>query len=100
MRPESVAILALADAIPNYSREHLLQDVEKLIASKRYYTCEDLAIRYDVTVQTIKNWHRDGRLVPDLRVGTGTVRYSAAAVAGFECTSNHPENGEAMDRKK
>lgn len=88
MRSETTALLALADAIPNYGREALLQDVEPLISAKRFYTTADLTIRYGVTVQTLINWANAGDLVPDLKVGKGIVRYSAAAVAAFE--KKHP----------
>lgn len=88
MRGETVALLNMADAIPGYGREALLQDVELLIAQKKYFTTEELSARYGVTIQTLKNWEGDKKLVPDLRVGKGCVRYSAAAVAEFE--KNHP----------
>ena len=91
MRSETVAILIMADAIENYGRETLLKDVELLIAQKKYYTCDELAARYGVTIQTLKNWENDGRLVPDLRVGKGCVRYSAAVVSEFE--RKHPGKG-------
>lgn len=91
MRPETVAILALADAWDGFGREALLKDVELLIAQKKYYTCDELAVRYGVTIQTLKNWEADGKLVPDLRVGKGCVRYSAAAIAEFE--KKHPGKG-------
>jgi hypothetical protein len=88
MRAETVAILAMADAMENYGRDALLKDLERLIALKRYYSCEDLSVRYGVTIQTLKNWEKDEKLVPDLRVGAGCVRYSAAVVAEFE--KKHP----------
>lgn len=88
MRGETVALLNMADAIPDYGREALLQDVELLIAQKKFFTTEELSARYGVTIQTLKNWEADKKLSPDLRVGKGCVRYSAAAVAEFE--KNHP----------
>jgi hypothetical protein len=91
MRGETVALLNMADAIPGYGRECLLADVELLIAQKKYFSCEELSLRYGVTIQTLKNWESDGKLVPDLRVGKGCVRYSAAAVAEFE--RKHPGKG-------
>lgn len=93
MRGETVALLNMADAIPGYSREALLQDVELLIAQKKYFTTDELAVRYGVTVQTLKNWEKDRKLVPDFRVGGGCVRYSAAVIADFE--NNHPGRGDA-----
>ena len=91
MRAETALFLQLADTIENYGRETLLKDVELLIAQKKYYTCDELAVRYGVTIQTLKNWENDGRLVPDLRVGKGCVRYSAAVISEFE--RKHPGKG-------
>lgn len=90
MRNETVAILAMADSIDNYGRETLLKDIEPLM-SKKYYTSEELTIRYGVTGQTLRNWESSGMLVPDLRVGKGCVRYSAAVIAEFE--KNNPGKG-------
>ena len=74
-----------------YDRDALMQDLEELISKKKYYTCDELAVRYGVTIQTLKNWENDGRLVPDLRVGKGCVRYSAAVISEFE--RKHPGKG-------
>jgi hypothetical protein len=74
-----------------YDRDALLQDLEELISKKKYYTTEELSVRYGVTIQTLKNWEKDQILIPDLRVGKGCVRYSAAAVAEFE--RKHPGKG-------
>lgn len=84
MRAETVAILNMADAIPGYGREELLKDLQYLLPEKQFYSCEELAKRYGVTGQTLKNWEKDLLLIPDLRVGKGCVRYSAAIVAAFE----------------
>lgn len=91
MRSETHLILELADTMSGYGRECLLADVELLIAQKKYYTTEELSDRYGVTIQTLKNWEKDQILIPDLRVGKGCVRYSAAAVAEFE--RKHPGKG-------
>lgn len=91
MRAETIALLAVADSIQNFGREQFLKDLEPLIAQKRYYTCEDLAVRYGVSIQTLKNWEGDLKLVPDLRVGKGCVRYSAFVVEDFE--KKHPGKG-------
>ena len=88
MRAETIAILNMADAMENYGREQLLADLEKLVLDKKFYTCEELAARYGVTIQTLKNWETAGILQPDLRVGKGCVRYSSGAIAEFE--NNYP----------
>ena len=74
----------MADAIPGYSRNQLLADLEPLINQQHFYSTKELTERYGVTVQTLKNWEKDGKLVPDLRVGDGCVRYSATLLAEFE----------------
>jgi hypothetical protein len=91
MRSKTLLILELVDAMSDYDRDALLQDLEELLARKKYYTTEELSDRYSVTIQTLKNWEKDRKLVPDLRVGAGCVRYSAAVVAEFE--RKHPGKG-------
>lgn len=91
MRSETHLILSIVDAMSGYDRDALLQDLEELISKKKYYTTEELSVRYGVTIQTLKNWEKDQILIPDLRVGKGCVRYSAAAVAEFE--RKHPGKG-------
>jgi uncharacterized protein YjcR len=74
----------MADAIPGYSRNQLLADLEPLVKAGKFYSCEELTERYGVTIQTLKNWAKDKKLVPDLKVGAGCVRYSAALLAEVE----------------
>lgn len=92
MRSETTLILNIIEAIPGYGREALLQDLEPLITQKKYFATDELSIRYGVTIQTLKNWEKEQILIPDLRVGKGCVRYSAAVIAEFE--KNHPGRGE------
>ena len=91
MRGETVIILNMVDAWPGLGREAFLADLEPLIMQKKYFSTEELSARYGVTIQTLKNWENAGELVPDLRVGKGCVRYSAAVVADFE--KKHPGKG-------
>ena len=84
MRSETLAILTLADGIPNFSRQQLLKDLEQLIKQGQYYTTAEVAQRYAVTKQTILNWEKSARLVPSLRVSDGCTRYSSADLAEFE----------------
>ena len=88
MRVETVAILHMVDTWAGYGREALLSDLESLILSKKFYTCEELSVRYGVTIQTLKNWEAAEILMPDLRVGKGCVRYSSGTIAEFE--KNYP----------
>lgn len=96
MRSETDAFLKLADTIEGYGRETLLKDVEFLVSPKKYYSTDELAVRYGVTIQTLKNWEKDQLLVPDLRVGKGCVRYSSAVIEKFE--KNHP--GKRQDGQR
>lgn len=91
MRSETVAILALVDAMPNFSRADFLHDLEPLVNAGRFYTAEELAERYAVSEQTIRNWARDKKLEPTIKVGQGCLRYSAAELAEFE--KNNPGKG-------
>jgi hypothetical protein len=91
MRNETALILSIIERLPDYGREALLQDLEPLITQKKYYTTAELSTRYGVTIQTLKNWEKDQILVPDLCVGKGCVRYSAAVIAEFE--KNNPGRG-------
>lgn len=93
MRAETIALLNVADSIENYGREQFLKDCEKLIDQKRFYSCEELSERYDVSIQTLKNWEEQKKLVPDLRIGKGCVRYSAFVIEQFERNHN-PEKGK------
>lgn len=83
MQSETNIILSLADALPGYGRDRMLEDLEPLIRAKKFFTVQEVAERYGVTVQTVKNWAKE-KLVPSLRVGEGCVRYSAADLAEFE----------------
>lgn len=84
MRSETTAFLLMADSITGYGREQLLSDLEPLFRAGKFYTVDELSERYGVSKQTIRNWASDKKLVPDLRVGDGCVRYSAKVVAEFE----------------
>lgn len=77
-------ILSLADTIPGYSRAQLLADLEPLITPQKFYSVEELAVRYGVTTNTIRNWEGAEMLKPDLQVGKNCVRYSASNLAEFE----------------
>lgn len=77
-------ILNMAESIPDFGRDKLLADLEPLITAQKFFSAEELAVRYGVTEQTIRNWAKDKKLVPDLTVGKGCVRYSAAVLAEFE----------------
>jgi DNA-binding XRE family transcriptional regulator len=84
MRTETIALLNMADSIIGYGRDVFIADIKSLYPAKDFFTADELAERYGVSRQTIQNWEADGRLVPDLRIGKGCVRYSAAVVAAFE----------------
>jgi transcriptional regulator with XRE-family HTH domain len=91
MKSETVAILNLIDAMPNFSRAEFLADISNLVQPIKFWSAEELAERYGVTEQTIRNWERDKKLVPSLVVGAKCVRYSASDLAEFE--NKYPGKG-------
>jgi hypothetical protein len=90
MNAETVAILNLVDAMG--CRSAFLRDIEPLISEVKFYTAEDVAARYSVTEQTVRNWAREKKLVPTIKVGGGCLRYSSSDLAEFE--KKHPGSGE------
>jgi DNA-binding XRE family transcriptional regulator len=82
MNAETLAILNFVDAMG--CRSAFLRDIEPLVNENKFYSAEELAERYGVSEQTIRNWARDGKLEPDLKVGAGCLRYSSAVIADFE----------------
>ena len=84
MRSETVAILGMIDALPNFSRAEFFADIEHLVTPSKFYTQKEVAERYGVTVQTLINWEKQGRLSPDMRAGAGFIRYSETCLNNFE----------------
>lgn len=84
MRSETVAILGMIDALPNFSRSEFFADIEHLVKPAKFYTQKEVAERYGVTVQTLINWEKQGRLSPDMRAGAGFIRYSESCLNKFE----------------
>ena len=90
MKSETLAILNVLDAL-GISRKDFFEDLRPLIVEEKFYTAEDLAVRYAVSEQTIRNWAREKKLVPSIKVGVGCLRYSASDLAEFE--KNNPGTG-------
>ena len=90
MRSETISILNLVDSLP-MGRKGFFQDLAPLLVEEKFYTAEAVAERYSVTEQTVRNWARDKKLVPTIKVGGGCLRYSASDLAEFE--KNNPGRG-------
>jgi hypothetical protein len=91
MRSETLAILNLLDTF-GMQRKDFFADLAPLLVEEKFYTAEDVAARYSVTEQTVRNWAKDKKLVPTIKVGGGCLRYSASDLAEFE--KKHPGSGE------
>ena len=50
---------------------------------ERFFSTEDLARRYGVSRETIRNFTRAGKLPPPLRIG-GVQRWSEDSIKAFE----------------
>jgi DeoR/GlpR family transcriptional regulator of sugar metabolism len=90
MNAETIAILNLLDAMG--CRTAFLRDIEPLVSGNKFYTAEELAERYAVSEQTIRNWAKEKKLIPTIKVGIGCLRYSSSDLAEFE--KKHPGSGE------
>ncbi len=91
------AILQLADSIPGYSRNKLIEDCAPLWKGNKMFTQSDVAEHLDVTIQTIKNWNAIGYLIPTLKLPGGTCRYSISDIEVFKQTYKpnwHPRKAQ------
>lgn len=90
MNATTVAILALADALPG-GREALLKDLAPLCGDKLYFSPEAVARRYDVSLSCVKMWRRKGLLTPSMKIPGGTARYTLADLMQFESSTGRKE---------
>ena len=90
MNATTVAILALADALPG-ERETLLKDLAPLCGDKLYFSPEAVARRYDVSLSCVKMWRRKGLLTPSMKIPGGTARYTLADLMQFESSTGRKE---------
>lgn len=83
MRATTQHILSLADELPG-GRESFLDDIAHLLADRQYFSPDDLAARYRVSLSTIKHWKATGLITPSLKIDNGTSRYTLEDLAKFE----------------
>ena len=91
----TVKLLDIADMLFPRGRDEFLDDVMPVLKDRHFYTTEELAERYRVTPNTIKNWRAQGKLVPSLKIPGGSVRYSPADLHNFECETGRKEAEQA-----
>ena len=84
MKAATLTVLQVADLVVPGGRNAFLDDIVPLVASKRFFSTEDVAERYSVSIPTVKNWRASGRLVPTLKIPGGSVRYTLADLVQFE----------------
>lgn len=90
MNATTVAILALADALPG-GRNALLQDLAPLCGDKVYFSPEAVARRYDVSLSCVKTWRSKGLLIPSMKIPGGTARYTLSDLMKFESSTGRKE---------
>jgi|GEM_PF-5995098 len=90
MNATTVAILALADALPG-GRTALLKDLAPLCGDKVYFSPEAVASRYDVSLSCVKMWRSKGLLVPSMKIPGGTSRYTLTDLMKFELSTGRKE---------
>ena len=91
MNQQTLAILNLADQLIKGGRQALIADLADELATRRYLTTQEVADRYSVTQACVKKWREGGVLLPSLRIGNGTVRYSLADLQKFETACGRKE---------
>ena len=84
MKPQTLAMLVLADSVFPKGREEFIRDLIPSLALKKFLTIEDIAERYQVSISAVKTWIAAGKLVPALKIPGGTARYTLADVLNFE----------------
>jgi excisionase family DNA binding protein len=88
MKAETVLLLKLADTMSGYSSNALIADLAPMVLENRFYTTAQVAERYGVSKQTVRNWIDSGEMRVSLSMGDGgAVRISSADLAEFE--TNH-----------
>lgn len=67
--------LMLANEIPGYSAAKFLQEVRSWVKDDIFYSQQEIADKYNVSIQTVKKWCADGDLKPSFKRPNGTIRY-------------------------
>lgn len=86
MKAATLTVLQVADLVVPGGRNAFLDDIVPLVADRKFFSTEDVAERYSVSIPTVKYWRQAGKLVPTLKVPGGSVRYTLADLQKFEQT--------------
>lgn len=84
-------IFQIADSLPGYGRDALIMDIKPFVREKMYFTQKEIAARYKVTLDCVKQWCRAKKLQGTLKVPGGTVRYTLADLERFEDLTGRTE---------
>ena len=95
MNAATAAVLALADATIPGGRDTLLNDLVPMLADRKFYTAEQVAERYAVSLPTVRMWATRGKLVPSFKIPGGTARYTLEDLNEFERNSGRKEEEQA-----
>lgn len=86
-------IFQIADTMPGYGKEMLLSEVKPFVREKIYFKQQEIADRFKVTLDCVKQWCKAKKLQHSLKVPGGTIRYTLADVEQFEeLTGRSPKN--------
>lgn len=89
------SLLTVADTIFPGGRAAFLDDLVPLVADKKFFSTEEVAERYRVSIPTVKNWRKEGKIVPTLKIPGGSVRYTLADLQNFEQQTGRKEAEQA-----
>jgi len=91
-------IFQIADSLPGYGRDALIMDIKPFVREKVYFTQKEIAARYKVTLDCVKQWCRGKKLCGSLKVPGGTVRYTLADLDRFEELTGRTEEREGGEQ--
>lgn len=84
MNAITAIILQIADAALEGGRQQLFREIAPLMQQEIFLSAASVAKRYDVSLQTVKHWRREGKLTPSLKIKDGTARYTLADLEKFQ----------------
>lgn len=93
--------LMLANEIPGYSAAKFLQEVRGWVKDDIFYSQQEIAEKYGVSLQCVKKWCADGDLKASFKRPNGTVRYRESDLLELENSRGlTPVNEIARDSKR
>lgn len=87
-------IFQIADSLPGYGRDALIMDVKPFVREKLYFSQKEIAARYKVTLDCVKQWCKAKKLQHSLKIPGGTIRYTLADLDRFEELTGRTETIE------